>query len=231
LKVHAVVALYNDRTFLASMLESIRDRVDSIIVADGAYQLYYRNYVRNYPDAKPWSTDGSLEILSSFPDLPPIHMIRCPNNKPWVNQCVKRTALVDAVPDGDWMIIIDADEMLLGNVDAGMFEIAQSGCVVAGTPYYNPGLDAAAVKMRWHPWIYLKQQGMHYFQTHWLLCDRHRRVIEQVYPVHWTDKFVWCHFKAFKTLDRIMPHETYMQLLSPQAWLEPTRMETEDEAA
>jgi len=227
MKVHAVVCLYNDRTFLASMLESLREHVDSIIIADGAYRLYYQTYRETHPDAKPYSTDGSLEIIKSFPQLPPLHMIDCPDGKPWLNQVVKRTALVEAVPDGDWFIIIDADEMLLGDIDGGMVDIANSGCMVAGTPYYNPGLTTAAVKMRWHPWIYLKQEGMHYFQAHWLLCDKHRRIIEQVYPIKWTDKFVWCHFKAFKQLNRVMPHENYMELLSPQGWLEPTRMENQ----
>lgn len=210
------------------MLESIREHVDNIIIADGAYALYYRNYLERYPDAKPWSTDGSLEIIKSFPDLPHVHMIDCPNGEPWVNQVVKRTTLVEAVPDDEWMIIIDADEMLLGNIDAGMYEIAKSGCVVAGAPYYNPGLIRAGVKMRWHPWIYLKQEGMHYFMAHWLLCDKHKRIIEEVYPVTWTDKFVWCHLKAFKQMKRIISHESYMDLLSPQGWLEPTKMRVEE---
>jgi len=227
MKVHALLNLYNDRTFLSAMLESIREHVDSIIVADGAYQVYYDTFLELHPDAKPWSTDGSLEIIEAFPELPPVTMIGCPDDKPWLNQAVKRTALLDAVPNGDWLIIIDADEMLIGDVDGGMFDIYKSGCVVAGTPYYNPGLDAAALRMRWHPWIYKKQEGMHYHMTHWYLSDRHGRIFEERYPVHWTDKFVWVHFKAFKQLKRTVSHQDYMKLLSPQGWLEPTKMKVE----
>jgi hypothetical protein len=223
MKVHAVVNLYNDRTFIGGMLESLKDNVDTIIIADGAYKLYYENYVKSHPEAKPWTTDGSLQIINAFKDLPPVKIIECPDGQPWLNQCVKRTALIDAVPTGDWMIIIDADLMLIGNVDEGMFEIAESGCVVAGTPYYNPGLDEAWLRNFWHPWIYQKTEGMHYQGTHWHLRDKFNRIIEEVYPVYWTEKFVFVHFKAFKDYKRLGPHEDYMDLLSPQGWMEPTK--------
>jgi hypothetical protein len=203
------------------MLESVKDNVDTIIVADGAYELYLPEYQQFHPDAKPWSTDGSLQILRVMPELPPIKVIECPDGKPWKNQCVKRTALIDAVPNGDWFIIIDADLMLVGDVATGMYEIMSSGCIVGGTPYYNPGLDLHYLREHWHPWIYQKTEGMHYLGTHWYLRDRYGRVIENAYPVLWTDKFVFVHFKAFKKLDRTVPHQNYMELLEDKAWMEP----------
>jgi hypothetical protein len=223
MKVHAVLNLYNDRAFLGACLESLQENVDSIIIADGAYELYLEKYRVYHPEAKPWTTDGSLEIIKAFKDLPPVKIIECPNHKAWLNQCVKRTALVDAVPNGDWFIIIDADIMLVGNVPEGMFEILSSGCVVAGTPYYNAGLDTSALRNFWHPWIYQKQEGMHYDLTHWYLKDKYERIMENTYPIYWTEKFVFCHLKAFKVPKRLAPHEDYMDSLGPMAWIEPTR--------
>jgi hypothetical protein len=224
-KVHAVLNLYNDRAFLSACLESVKDNVDSIIVADGAYALYFDQYKHYHPNAQPWTTDGSLEIIKALKDLPPVKIIECPDGKPWLNQCIKRTALIDAVPPGDWFIIIDADNMLIGNVGEGLYEIQTSGCVVGGTPYYNPGLTAASLRTYWHPWIYQKSEGMHYDMTHWFLMDKYDRVIESTYPIFWTERFVYVHFKAFKLRERLQPHEDYMDILGPRGWLEPLKRE------
>ena len=221
MKLHATLCIYNDRMFLSAALDSIREHVDSIIVADGAYQLYYDNYLNYDSTVKPWSTDGSLEIIEAFKDLPPTKLIECPNGEPWVNQAVKRTALVDAVPDGDWFIIVDADHVLKGDIDEGMEEIYDSGCVAARVPWVNVGLDSERMEIYWHPLIFEKMAGMNYRHTHWHLRDKFDRIIEEYYPVKWTNRFVYVHLKAFKRVDRILPHQDYMRLLQPVGWIEP----------
>jgi len=221
MKVHATINVYNDHVMLPIGLASIKNHVDTIIVADGAYQLYYENYVKHHPETKPWSTDGTLEILKAIPDLPPIQLIECPDGKPWRNQCVKRTALLDAVPEGDWFIILDTDEMLWGDIERGLLKIMASGCIAGQTPLYNPGLDASMMKPFWHPRIFLKIDGMHYSRKHWLLRDYAGRVVEFDYPVVWTDAFVFAHLKAFKEEGRAAPHYGYMEMMSEAGWIEP----------
>jgi len=207
--------------FLSAALDSIREHVDSIIIADGAYQLYYDNYLSYDSKVKPWSTDGSLEIVEAFKDLPPTKIIECPDGKPWVNQAVKRTALVDAVPDGDWFIIVDADHVLKGDIDEGMEEIYDSGCAAARVPWINVGLDNERMATFWHPLIFEKMPGMYYRHKHWHLRDKFDRIIEENYPIKWIDRFVYVHLKAFKRVERILPHQDYMRLLQPVGWIEP----------
>ena len=202
-------------------LASVKQHVDDIIVADGSYELYYREYRKHHPDAKPWSTDGTLQMLQYIPDLPPIKLIECPDAKPWLNQCVKRTALLNEVPEGDWFIILDSDEMLFGKVETGLHKIMASGCIAGQVPLYNPGLDASMMKPFWHPRVFLKIDGMHYFRKHWLLRDYAGRVIEVDYPVTWTDSFVIAHLKAFKEEGRATPHYGYMEMMSEAGWIEP----------
>jgi len=203
-------------------LHSIKDVVDTIIVADGAYRLYYEEYKQHFKEAKPWSTDGSLQILDAMKNnLPPIKMIDCPNGKPWPNQCIKRTALLDAVPQGDWFIVLDADEMFYGDAGYGLNEIQSSGCIAGTTPLYNPGLDASAMVPYWHPRIFLKLDGMHYTKKHWILQDEEKRMIETCYPVKWTDEMVLVHLKIFRGKGRLMPHFGYMHMMSLEGWLEP----------
>jgi len=221
MQTHALINVYNDHAILPLTLSSVKDHVDSIIIADGAYAKYYTAYRQHDPAAKPWSTDGTLEILKVIPHLPPIKLIECPDGEPWRNQCVKRTALLDAVPEGDWFIVLDSDEMLYGDVEGGLNEIMRSGCIVGTTPIYNPGLDVSAMKPYWHPRTFLKLDGMHYARKHWLLRDYAHRVVEVEYPVKWTDRFVLTHLKVFKDRGRLIPHMGYLHMMSIDGWLEP----------
>jgi hypothetical protein len=91
LKLHALLNLYNDRTFIAAMLESIREIADSLIVVDGAYSQYLEHYKAFVPSAKAWSTDGSLEMIESFKDKPEVQIFRTKDeNTCWEKQATKR---------------------------------------------------------------------------------------------------------------------------------------------
>jgi len=229
LNLWALICIYNDRMFLGACLESLVDVVDGIIVADGAYRVYYEHYRQFDLEAKPWSTDGSIEIIKAFRGIPPVTWVKQPEPEPnsdleadcWENQTVKRTALINAVPVGDWFVIIDSDEMLSGDAQEGIEEIMDSGCIVGNTPIYTPGLQADRLIPRWHPRIFRKVDGMHYKGTHWHLRDRWERVIEVKYPVHYTDRFAFTHFKGFKSQTRLIPHQNYMIDLAERGWLEP----------
>ena len=221
-KIHALINMYNDHISLPFALDSVRDIADSIIVADGAYKKYYEHYVKVQEDAKPWSTDGTLEMLDILKkDLPPIKLIECPNGKPWVNQTVKRTALLDAVPLKDWFLILDGDEMFYGDVVNGVTEIMNSGCIAGHVPLFTVGLGMSGFWPFWHPRVFLKLPDMHYERKHWLLCDFAHRIIEATYPLWGTNRFVLAHFKVFRNHRRMMAHMSYMLEMSEAGWQEP----------
>lgn len=226
--VKALINIYNDCQFVSACIESIKTHVDEIIVADGAYELYYRQYKQSFPDAKPWSTDGSIEIIKALSGLPSLTFLRC--KKPWTNQVVKRTALVDAVPDGEWFLQIDADEMLVGKVDEGFKEIMESGCIAGRVPLVNLGCDIERLHYFWHPRIWRKESGMHFALTHWQLRDKYGRIAEVYYPVWWTQHFVMVHFKPLKPIRRAEPHMKYMETLRNRGWIEPMQLEIQDES-
>ncbi len=220
--VHALVNTYNDYPTLTLALDSVKDSVDSIIVADGAYQKYYQTYKRFNKTAKPWSTDGTLGILKALePTMPPLKLIEPPNGKPWVNQTVKRTALLNAVPNKDWFVILDSDEMFYGYLPNAVAEVQGSGCIAGCMPLFNPGLEQNAMIPIWHPRIFLKLPGMHYERKHWLLSDFANRVIEYTYPLWMTNQCVLAHFKIFRNMRRMAPHMSYMLDMSKQGWQEP----------
>lgn len=224
MKVHALLNLYNDRMFLPAMLESIRERVDNIIVADGAYELYYKEHLKYNPDAKPWSTDGSLAFFKVIPDLPKTEWVPCPNSEPWSDQCTKRNALLNRVPVDDWFIIIDADEMIVGDMKTGLQKICDSGCIVGHAPIYNVGLDQSRLYPAWHARVYQKFDGMHYHGTHWYLRDGYNRIIETSYPMKWVNDFVFVHLKWLKKFGKLLSHDNYMSDIKKRGWLEPQQV-------
>lgn len=216
---------YNEAQFIAATLTSLRGAVDDIVLVDGAYELYYRHYRQFEPRAKPYSTDGSLEIIQTIKDLPPTRILHCPGEKPWLNQIVKLNAMIDAVPEGEWFLIIDGDEMILGDFPAALKEIQDSGCIVGRVPLVNLGADVDRLFYFWHPRIFLKYRGMHYSGTHWQLRDTHDRFMESDYPIFWSQQCVIAHFKMLKSKRRIEPHLKYMNAVRARGWLEPLREE------
>lgn len=222
--IDVLIATYNDHVSLPYALDSIKDVADSIIVADGAYYKYYLNYLKYDKTIKPWSTDGTLQMLECIPNLPPIKLIECPNHKPWMNQTEKRTALLKAVPDKDWFLILDSDEMFYGNVKSGVYEIMSSGCIAGFTPIYNLGMDTSGYVPFWHPRTFLKLPGMHYAHKHWFLYDYAGRVIENTYPLWASNQFVLVHFKVFRNMRRLIPHMSYMLDMSGTGWQEPDHL-------
>jgi glycosyltransferase involved in cell wall biosynthesis len=223
MRLHALLNIYNDAEFLPACLTSLKDVVDEIVVADGAYDLYFKRYKEFNPDARPFSTDGSIEIINALRGLPRTVYLHNPDGREvtWKNQVVKRTALLDAVPVGDYFIIIDADEMLMGDVQESLERFYDSGCVVGSQPLYNPGTHMERVIPQWHPRVFRKLPNMHYKGTHWHLRDQYERIIEDKYPIFWTDNFAIVHFKSFKDQTRLIPHQNYMVDLLNRNWQEP----------
>jgi hypothetical protein len=221
-QVHALINTYNDYPTLPLALDSVKDAVDTIIVADGAYSKYYRNYLKYDETVKPWSTDGTLQMLNVLQhNLPPIKLIECPDGKPWRNQTEKRTALLDAVPVKDWFLILDTDEMIYGNFDGGLHEVLGSGCIAGCMPLFNPGMGMNSLIPFWHPRIFLKLPDMYYERKHWLICDFAGRAIEHTYPLCMTNQCVLAHFKIFRHMRRMAPHMSYMLDMSKHGWQEP----------
>jgi len=128
---------------------------------------------------------------------------------------------LDAVPPKDWFLILDCDEMFYGDVVGGVTEIMNSGCIAGCVPLYNVGMDVSGLVPFWHPRIFLKLPDMHYERKHWLLCDFAHRVIENEYPLWYSNRFVMAHLKIFRDHRRLAPHMSYMLDMSEQGWQEP----------
>lgn len=222
--MYAIIKIYNDVQFISACIESIKRHVEGIIVADGAYQLYYEQYKEYFPQAETWSTDGSMKVIEALTGLPDLTILRVPK-RGWVNQVVKMNALIKAVPRNNWFIDVNADEMLVGNVTKGFESVEASGCIAGRVPLANLGCDIDRLHFFWHPRLWKKVKGIHFEGTHWQMRDYAGRIIESDYPIWFTQDFVMAHFKPLKSRERINPHLSYMNRLRFRGWIEPEREE------
>ncbi|MCL5290917.1 MAG: glycosyltransferase [Actinobacteria bacterium] len=98
----AVTIFYNEREMLPGCLETLDD-VDEIVLVDGAYA--------DFPYEVPWSTDGTLEWIKERQKIDTrIRLIEC--KTAWADEVEKRSAYFTG-GEGDWYLIIDADERLV----------------------------------------------------------------------------------------------------------------------
>jgi len=104
-RIIACIIVFNEVELLPDCLNSLLG-VDEIRIVDGAY--------RDFPHEKPWSTDGTIELVKEMQKTDGrIKLITCTN--PWKDEVEKRNAYFDS-EDGDanWYLQIDADEQVAG---------------------------------------------------------------------------------------------------------------------
>lgn len=97
MRIVAFYSIFNEAQFLKQSVESIASAVDSFVFLDGRY--------KGFPAKTKGSNDGTLKIIReldvnwtyrSLPDL---------------TQMDKRSRMFDLVNEGDWILVIDGDEI------------------------------------------------------------------------------------------------------------------------
>lgn len=112
MRVVACVNVYQDAGFLPECLEALQAQVDALVVVDGAY----RDFPSYGPDAQ--STDGTQEIAL----LAGATLIEAPDRIAWRDEIVKRNRYLDVCGPGDYLIVVDADEILEGELDRAVLD-------------------------------------------------------------------------------------------------------------
>lgn len=98
-RVVACLNIWNDLEALKETYETWYPYVDKVIAVDGAY--------KGAPVQQCWSTDGTVEFLSS---LDKVTLISAPEERFWDNQIEKRNEYFKRGEPGDLMFVVDADE-------------------------------------------------------------------------------------------------------------------------
>jgi glycosyltransferase involved in cell wall biosynthesis len=93
--IRAGLITFNDAPTIQMTLDSLYSKVDEIIAIDGPFVDYS-------PEMS--STDGTLEILESWG-------VKTITGR-WESQVAKRNAYCRRIKTSDWLLVIDADEIL-----------------------------------------------------------------------------------------------------------------------
>lgn len=163
--------VYNEAAYLEESILSLRDKVDGIVIVDGAY--------KKFPHKSPESTDGTIEIARKYADV----FIPCGRKRigftPWGLEWNKRRQVFGAIRrerlapepwkseiekrneylsgrEGDVYLVVDGHEIWRGELDptiVGNWRIKVK----------RAEGDASMEKMFRH------YEGIHYAETHYKL--------------------------------------------------------------
>jgi len=200
----ACIITYEDAQFIAATLFSIAPHVDRIIVIDGAY--------RNFPHDVHLSVDGSMEIADTVLKrcFPHVEAVFISTSEPWTSEAEKRNAYLNRLRDGEWFIVLDGDEMLVGDVKAGLKEIQASGKDAGRIPVYELRESMSIIKhVNNIPRVIRFNPTMRYVKHHSNLIDERGPVNFMAGRAHYTEKFGILHFSHLRLPERKRRKEIY----------------------
>jgi hypothetical protein len=168
--MYACYVVYNDALLFELSLRSIIDYVEKVIVVDGAWKSFpYGEY--------PESTDGTKEIAEKICGDKLI-WVDCKeeNGKcvPWETEIEKRSEYLKYVPTGKWFLVIDSDEVILGEIQREFEIIEKQHCKICMVPLITRSIHPEE-GILWVTWlghgnrIYKKEEGMVYKGHHSLI--------------------------------------------------------------
>ena len=125
--MYACYIVYNEEELIGDSLNSIVPYVTKVIMVDGAYEKWICN--------KPYSTDRTREIAERV----------CGTKLLWVDydrdackhEYRKRNVYIRLVPDGEWFISIDADEVICGEIEREFNFVTESNFRSVYVPIVN----------------------------------------------------------------------------------------------
>ncbi len=108
------IITYNDFPLIKDCIESVINKVDRIIAIDGKY--------KDFPGDNHFSTDGTLDYLKS---ISKVELIKLAGT----DEVAKRNTYLLNLADGDIVLNLDADEILVGKLpelkaDFGILDLA-----------------------------------------------------------------------------------------------------------
>jgi len=174
----ACYSIYNEEIFLKQSLDTVDGKVDVVLIIDGAYKGYDSPHSASY--------DKTLEIIKDYSFKSELVFIPAPE-QPWKTQMVKRSQYFKFGGQGDWYVIIDADETVVHGLDElkkflrGMvppfvngFWIKMVTRVTSEEPYW--GMT---------PRIYRHQDGLYYDYNHSYVLTKDNKQIKNIgdYPL------------------------------------------------
>ncbi len=117
-KVTAVIQTFNAAKGLEETLKSLRDRVDRVLVIDGYFTMNDNPHYHPPRTKTGGSTDDSEAVAKKY------GAIWIPADREYKTQKDKLNRIPELVNDGDWIFLIDTDEVLVSYIRDGLRSMA-----------------------------------------------------------------------------------------------------------
>ena len=142
----ACVNVWNDINALRRTASSWMRYVDHIIAVDGAYK----------ETGYSLSTDGTREFFQALKNVTLV-------DAPGLDQCAKRTTYFNLAREGDYLLIVDADEQLIEGHSLNSIPECDVGWIRISSSMYKRTYGQPRL-IRWQPNLHYR--GRH----HWIYC-------------------------------------------------------------
>jgi len=148
-KITAIIQTYQAAEGLEQTLKSLQGNVDRVLVLDGYFSMAARH---KHPDkiGSGASTDNSKEITRKY------GAEWIPADREYRTQIDKLNRIPELVKEGDWILLIDTDEVLVSYIRDGLHAVVG---------WFSQWCDAITMKLDepyfTHPWT--GQFGRHRF--------------------------------------------------------------------
>ncbi len=120
--ITALVRVYNSAEYLQGCLDSVRGQMDHAVIGDGWFPFKYK------PGGG--STDNTEEIARRFPN---VHWIPSPPGG-YSSEAEKNNRMLRDVAYGSWVLYIDPDQRLVGDVRTAVGQAEASGSDLIPVP-------------------------------------------------------------------------------------------------
>lgn len=180
--LHALICVYNASETITECIEALSKFVDHIIIFDGLWLGFEGKSIN--------SNDGTLEKIIKWVSLHPTFNMTYMQATKLLHQYEIRTILLNEVPEGDWFLIVDSDEIYEAPDDLSktLYFSSDRGYRVFHYDVLHPRGYAKALDQ---PRIFRKTKGMKYSSNHRFLEDDNGTIFYGDIPV--LLNVIFCH--------------------------------------
>ncbi len=215
-KIVACYSVYNEAALIRSSLDSVKHYVDEVFVADGAYRL------------DKLSDDETYDIIDDCLTGMDDDIGRLWLNKPNLTEIEKRNILYSGVPGGNWIFIIDGDEICVGDVKRGLEKVRASEFPICEVQVFNNGRP-----WMWFPRFFRSRRDFHLKGNHWTYKYGGEVVWEGAgvkVPTLRINDFVIINCNVLRPANRLWHDTIYKAFMSARQWNENSREPLEVQA-
>jgi len=160
----ALIHVYNGDETILFTLESLLGKVDKVIILDGRWIGVECNSLH--------STDKTYDVVKTFmKDHPILPIIYLYATKP-MHQVESRQYLLDQVPNGDWVLMIDSDEIVINwidNLKEKILKTTKEKYFVVHGKYHRVRLGTVR--------LMCKSKGLFYERNHRWMSDKNGKIL------------------------------------------------------